>query len=69
MDDDRMVGAVTLERAAPPFSEAELALLADVSRLAAPVLELKRQLALPWHARMLRGARDALASPSRRTIA
>lgn len=69
VDDARMVGAVTLERAAPAFSEAELALLADVSRLAAPVLEMKRQLAQPWQRRVLGAVRDALASPSRRTIA
>lgn len=69
VDGDRIVGAVTLERAAPAFHEAERALLADISRLAAPVLELKRQLAQPWHQRALGALRQALASPSRRAIA
>ena len=66
VDGTRIVGALTLERAAPPFSLPELAQLADVSRLAGPVFELKRELALPWHIRGRRELRRLLAHPSRR---
>lgn len=69
VDDDRMVGALTLERSAGAFSAGELALLADVSRLTGPVLELKRQLAQPWHQRLRGSVRAALANPSRRAMA
>lgn len=68
VDDTRIVGALTLERAAPPFNPIELAALADVARLVGPVLELKRQLALPWHRRAVQAAREALAAPSRRAM-
>lgn len=68
VDGTRIVGALTLERAAPPFSAAELALLDDLSRLAGPVFELKRQLALPWHRRAHQAVRDRLATPSRKSI-
>jgi len=63
----RIVGAITLERTAPAFSLPELAQLGDVARLAGPVFEMKRQLALPWHARLRRELRAALAQPARRT--
>jgi RND family efflux transporter MFP subunit len=63
----RIVGAITLERAAPAFSLPELAQLADVARLCGPVFALKRELALPWHARLRRAARAVLAHPARRT--
>ena len=69
VDGTRIVGAMTLERAAPPFSLPELALLADVARLAGPVFELKRQLALPWHARLRQSWRELLARPGRRRTA
>ena len=68
VDDTRVVGALTIERTAPAFSAAELALLADVARLAGPVLELKRQLAQPWRSRAWQATRLALATPSRRTL-
>ncbi|HET8747857.1 MAG TPA: HlyD family efflux transporter periplasmic adaptor subunit [Ramlibacter sp.] len=67
VQDTRIVGALTLERAAPPFSLPELAQLGNVARLAGPVFELKRELALPWPARMRRAARGLLAQPARRT--
>ena len=63
----RIVGALTLERGTPAFSLPELARLGDVSRLAGPVLELKRELALPWHARARRAARRLAGQPGRRT--
>lgn len=69
VDDTRIVGALTLERGAREFTPPELAFLDDVSRLAGPVLELKRQLALPWAARLAASAREALSSPSRRNLA
>jgi biotin carboxyl carrier protein len=68
-DDTRIVGILTLERSTRPFTPAEVLLLQDVSRFAGPVLELKRELALPWHRRVIRSVRDQLASPSRRNIA
>lgn len=66
VDGTRIVGALTLERAAPPFTLPELALLGDAARLAGPVFELKRQAALPWHLRLRRSVRDLLQQPSRR---
>ncbi len=68
VDGSRVVGALTLERAAPAFGAQELALLADLSRLAGPVFELKRELELPWHARLRAHGREALARPSRRAL-
>jgi multidrug resistance efflux pump len=69
VDGTRVVGALTLERAAPGFTAAELTTLADLSRLAGPVFDLKRQLALPWHRRVLQAVRERLATPSRRSLA
>ncbi len=69
VDGTRMVGALTLERAAPAFVASELALLADLSRLAGPVFELKRQLAQPWRQRLVESIRGRLATPSRRSLA
>lgn len=69
VDEARVVGAMTLERGAPAFTAAEIALLSDVSRLSGPVLELKRRLAMPWHERLVAGARERLAQPSRRMVA
>lgn len=66
VDGTRVVGALTLERAAPAFGGDEIALLEDFARLAGPVFELKRQLALPWHRRVLQATREQLASPTRR---
>lgn len=68
VDDGRIVGALTLERAAP-FAAQELALLDDLSRVVGPVLELKRQLALSWRQRAWQGVRKVLATPSRRATA
>jgi biotin carboxyl carrier protein len=65
----RIVGALTLERPAPPFSLPELAALGDVARLAGPVFELKRQLAQPWLARVRHAWRERLAHPDRRKLA
>jgi multidrug resistance efflux pump len=69
VDGTRVVGALTLERSAPAFTAGELQLLGDVSRLAGPVMELKRRLAQPWHARLRENLRERLASPSRRSLA
>jgi multidrug resistance efflux pump len=69
VDGTQVVGALTLERAAPAFSAGELALLADLSRLAGPVFELKRQLAQPWRRRLVQAIRLRLATPSRRALA
>jgi len=66
VQDTRIVGALTLERAAPPFSLPELAQLGDLARLAGPVFELQRERALPWPARVRRSARGLLAHPARR---
>ena len=67
VDGTRVVGAITLERSARAFTVAELQLLHDVSRLAGPVIELKRQLGLPWRARLRQSVQDLLAAPGRRT--
>lgn len=66
VDANGVVGALTLERAAPAFTAAELALLKDLSRLAGPVFELRRQLATPWHRRLRARVREGLAQPSRK---
>lgn len=67
VDGTQVVGALTLERSARPFTAPELQLLHDVSRLAAPVIEMKRQLELPWRSRLRRRLRELLAAPDRRT--
>lgn len=69
VDGTRVVGALTLERNAPGFTSAELLALADLSRLAGPVFELKRELARPWHRRVVHAARERLANPTRRQMA
>ncbi len=69
VDGTRVVGALTLERNAPGFTSAELLALADLSRLAGPVFELKRELAQPWHRRVLHAARERLSNPTRRQMA
>jgi RND family efflux transporter MFP subunit len=63
-----MIGAIAVERAAPAFSPRELAWLADLSRLAGPVFELKRQLEQPWPERLRGHWRSALARPSHRAL-
>lgn len=63
--DGRIVGVATLVRAAQPFSAREIRFVEDAGLLCAPVLDLQRRLAQPWHARLreraadLRGARKA----------
>jgi multidrug resistance efflux pump len=69
VDGTRLLGAMTLERTAPAFTAAELGALADLSRLAGPVFELKQQLAMPWHRRARQAVRERLAKPSRRRMA
>ncbi|MFL6693780.1 MAG: HlyD family efflux transporter periplasmic adaptor subunit [Ramlibacter sp.] len=69
VDGTRVVGALTLERASPAFAAVELDALHDLARLAGPVFELKRQLALPWHLRLLQSARERLVTPSQRQLA
>jgi multidrug resistance efflux pump len=69
VDGTQVVGALTLERAAPAFSAGDLALLDDLSRLAGPVFELKRQLAQSAWRRLVQAARARVATPSRRTLA
>ena len=68
VDGTQVVGALTLERAAPLFSASELALLDDLSRLAGPVFELKRQLAQTWRRRLVQAVQGRLATPSRRSL-
>lgn len=68
VDGTRVVGALTLERAAPAFSGVEIDRLADLSRLAGPVFDLKRELALPWTRRLLQAVRARFESPSRRSM-
>jgi multidrug resistance efflux pump len=68
VDGTGMVGVLTLERSARAFSLPELRFLQDVARLAGPVIELKRQLALPWWERAKGTLRVALAAPSRRAV-
>jgi multidrug resistance efflux pump len=63
-----IVGVLTLERSPRAFSPPELYFLQDVVRLAGPVIELKRQLALPWHRRARNALRGTLAAPSRRAL-
>ena len=67
VEDTRIVGALTLERA-DAFDTFELAQLDDLSRLAGPVLELKRQLALPWHRRAAQNVRQLVSTPSRKAV-
>lgn len=69
VDGTRVVGALTLERATASFTSMEVDALHDLSRLAGPVFEMKRQLALPWNARFLQHARTRLAHPRRRQLA
>ncbi|TFY99281.1 HlyD family efflux transporter periplasmic adaptor subunit [Ramlibacter henchirensis] len=69
VDGTRVVGAMTLERTSGRFAAVELPLLQDLSRLAAPVFELKRQLALPWHVRLVETVRERLAAPRQRRFA
>lgn len=69
VDGTRIVGALTLERASPAFDALDIALLQDLSRLAGPVFELKRQLAMPWRARLVHDLRNRLANPGRRRLA
>jgi multidrug resistance efflux pump len=66
---NELVGALTLERAGRPFTAAELVLLDDISRLAGPLLELKRRLAMPWWRRSAQAVRARLAAPSRKMTA
>jgi multidrug efflux pump subunit AcrA (membrane-fusion protein) len=68
VDGTRVVGALTLERAAPAFGAVEIDGLADLSRLAGPVFDLKRELALPWTRRLLQAVRARFESPSRREL-
>jgi multidrug resistance efflux pump len=63
-----VVGALTLERAAPAFSAIEIDQLSDLSRLAGPVFDLKRELALSWTRRLRQAARARLESPTRREV-
>lgn len=66
VDGTCIVGALTLERTAPAFDAVEVAALHDIARLAGPVMDLKRQLALPWHRRALLALRERLAQPTQR---
>jgi biotin carboxyl carrier protein len=68
VDGTRVVGALTLERAAPAFGAVEIDGLADLSRLAGPVFDLKRELALHWTRRLLQAVRARFESPSRREL-
>jgi biotin carboxyl carrier protein len=66
VDGTRVVGAITVERASPAFSRGELAMLADLSRLAGPVFALKERLEQPWRLRVREQWRSLVARPSRR---
>ena len=67
VDGTAVVGALTLERSLRGFTPAELQWLEDLSRLAGPVIELKRRAALPWGRRLADTVRERLAAPSRRS--
>ncbi len=68
--EQRIAGAITLERSAgAPFDMAQVALCEDIASFAAPVLELKRAAALPWHRRIAQSLRAAVAAPSRKRMA
>lgn len=53
-----VIGAVTFERPSPAFDPGELALCEDAASFAGPVLELKRDAALPWWRRAGRAIRQ-----------
>ncbi|MBL8378489.1 MAG: HlyD family efflux transporter periplasmic adaptor subunit [Burkholderiales bacterium] len=62
----RIIGALTLERAAPAFAPREIALCEDAACFAAPLFELKRAATRPWWKRLAHGLRDlgaALIAP------
>ena len=65
----RLIGALTLEREAPPFTLAELALCEDIASFAGPVLQLQRAAETPWHARVRDRLRERLAGPRERQLA
>jgi multidrug efflux pump subunit AcrA (membrane-fusion protein) len=48
----RIVGVATLVRGPQPFAADEIRFVEDAGLLCAPVLELQRRLALPWHGRL-----------------
>jgi hypothetical protein len=59
----RVIGAVTLLRRGPePLSPAAIAQCENLVSLAGPILELKRDAALPWHRRLGRSLRAAAAA-------
>jgi biotin carboxyl carrier protein len=68
----RLIGAMTLElRDAQPPTAAVIAPCEHVLRLIAPVLELKRQLELPWYQRLMALAhelRERLLGPGHLTL-
>lgn len=65
----RRIGALTLEREAPPFTLAELALCEDIASFAGPVLQLQRAAETPWHARVRDRLRERLAGSRERQLA
>ncbi|WP_186510889.1 HlyD family efflux transporter periplasmic adaptor subunit [Caenimonas sedimenti] len=66
--DGRIVGVVTLVRGERPFDAAEIRFAEDAALLCAPVLELQRRLALPWHGRMREWARGDKGSRKTRPL-
>ncbi|MEF7614078.1 HlyD family efflux transporter periplasmic adaptor subunit [Aquincola sp. MAHUQ-54] len=69
-DHGRLVGAMTLERAGPPFDAAEVLFIEHAACLLGPLIELKRQQqrSLPRHLLdAARGAQDRLVGPGHPT--
>jgi RND family efflux transporter MFP subunit len=61
---------MTLERGAETaFTPAEVALCEDVASFAAPVMAMKRDAEVPWHARWRAAVRERLATPGHRKLA
>jgi multidrug resistance efflux pump len=66
--DARIVGVVTLVRDARPFDDAEIRFVEDAGLLCAPVLELQRRLAQPWHGRIREWAAGQRGSRTKRPL-
>lgn len=65
----KVVGALTLERAAPAFSLPEIALCEDIASFAGPVLQLKHSAEMPWYRRVAEKIREQLPVNGRRRSA
>jgi biotin carboxyl carrier protein len=65
----RIVGALTLERAASAFAAADIALAEDIASFAAPILQLQQAAAMPWNRRLLQAVRAWFGSGGRKRAA